>query len=225
MRVRAMAKKITPKGCYELDTCHILNLIRPDRKEARDHPDNVKRRDEYIDRVRRLAIFDGTDAYASEVACREALKAGVGMEEIRAVHERLGANKVVFYFTTEAMNVDAAVMERRHEKLHEADSKILAGAKHGGRDLCTCDEALAAVAPAEGVLAVNPAWTFGAQGSLYVESENTCPGTQPGKVGGRPNASGHKRRRHLPRRRCPDPLDPRFRPLPGRPAPDKGNRG
>lgn len=218
-----MAKIITPKGSYELDTCHILNLFRPDRNKPRQHPDNKKRQREYLGRLRRLGIFVGAVVYVSKVVLDEAKKARVGEDEIRTIHEELGTVKVVAgYSTTTEEDADAVVMETRHDKLHEPDNIILAVAKHRGRDLCTCDVDLADVAPAEGVQAINPDRTFGSQGCLYVESGNGCLGTRPGKAAGYSDAPAANRRRRLPRRRCPSTSSPRYRLVPGRPAPGKG---
>lgn len=223
-----MAKIITPKGSYEVDTCHNLNLFCPDRKKPRQHPDNKKRQREYLGRLRRLGIFVGAVVHVSKVVLDEAKKAGVGEDEIRAIHEELGAVKVECYSTDEVTAVakvtaDAEVMLTRHGKLlHEPDNMILAWAKHRGCDLCTCDVDLAEVAPAEGVQAINPDRTFGSLGCLYVESGNGCPGTRPGKAAGYSDASTANRRRRLPRRRCPPTSSPRYRLVPGRPAPSKG---
>lgn len=225
-----MAKIITPKGSYELDTCHILNTFHPDCDKPRQHPDNKKRRREYLGRLRRLGIFVGAAVYVSDVALGEAKdRAKVSKDEIctiiRTIHEELGVAKVVMgYRTTKEEDADAVVMEARHDKLDAPDNKILAVAKHRGRDLCTCDVDLAYVAPAEGVQAINPNRTFGSQGRLYVESGSGCPGTRPGKAAGYSDAFTPNRRRRLPRRRCPPTSSPRYRLVPGRPAPGKGTR-
>lgn len=225
-----MAKIITPKGSYELDTCHCLNTFHPYCDKPRQHPDNKKRRREYLGRLRRLGIFVGATVYVSDIALGEAARrARVSKDEIRAmirtIHEELGVAKVVMgYSTTKEEDADAVVMETRHDKLHEPDNTILALAKHRGRDLCTCDVDLAEVAPEEGVQAINPDRTFGSQGCLCVESGNGCPGTRPGKAAGRSDASTANRRRRLPRRRCPSTSSPRYRLVPGRPAPGKGAR-
>lgn len=212
-----MSKRIKMGRRIALDTCHILDLFWPNLNRRRWDPLNKLRRFFYRDKIRRLGIFKGATVLVSDAACREAyLKAGVTREQIRAIHEEFGAT-VDFTVVTREMGIDADEMERRHDGLHDPDSKILAHAKHSVCALCTRDSDLAAVAPLEGVACINPDNAYGTGDQLYEWDKPHRSATRPFDVAACPAAPAKERRRP-PRRACPSRADPRYRDLPGYPA-------
>ena len=222
MLVGPMAKKIIIGKRIALDTSHILSLIWPDLNRTRQNYLNRIRRYFYRIKMRRLGIFKGAIVHVSDVACREAYdKAGVTREDIRAMHEGLGAT-VYFGDMTREMHADADEMVGRHEELHISDAKILAHAKYWRCVLCTRDAVLGAVARAEGACSVNPDATTGSPGHLYEWPKTDRHDAQQGGTETKcPVPPAPKRRGRLLRRGCPHPSDPRFRDMDGRPA--RGN--
>ncbi len=215
-----MSNRIKIGRRIALDTCHILDLFWPNLDKARWHPLNKLRRFFYRNKIRRLGIFKGATVLVSNVACSEAyLKAGVTREQIRAIHEEFGAT-VDFTDVTQEMCIDADEMERRHDELHDPDSRILAHAKHSVCALCTRDSDLAAVAPLEDVACINPDDTYGSDDQLYVWDKPHRSASQPLDVSACPAAPA-KGRKRPPRRACPSRTDPRYRDLPGYPARDR----
>ena len=212
-----MSKRIKIGRRIALDTCHILDLFWPNRDRPRWHPLNKLRRFFYRNKMRRLGIFEGTTVLVSDVACDEAYdKAGVTRAQIRAIHEEFGATVGITDVTPE-MGIDADEMERRHDGLHDPDSKILAHAKHSMYALCTRDSDLAAVAPLEGVACINPDNAYGTGDQLYEWDNPHRSATRLFDVAACPAAPTQGRKRP-PRRACPSRADPRYRDLPGYPA-------
>lgn len=218
-----MAKKITIGKRMALDTSHILSLIWPDLNRPRKNYLNRIRRCFYRIKLRRLGIFKGAIVHVSDVACREAYdKAGVTRDDIRAMHEELGAT-VYFGDMTREMHADADEMVGRHKALHISDAKILAHAKYWRCVLCTRDAVLGEVARAEGACSLNPDVTAGSPDSLYEWPRTGRIDAQQGGTATKcPVPPAPKRRGRLPRRRCPHPSDPRFRHMHGCPARGSG---
>lgn len=197
-----MLERIHVGNHIAVDTCHVIELRKPD----------------YFKRVQDQGIFKGAVVHVCVPVLNEALDKGESFEAICARHKQLGAAKTVPGDLTPEMNADAVVMERRHEGLHYPDNYILAYAKYTKYVLCTRDGPLVAAARAEGVERINPDKTYGSAGRLYEHRVADRPGLMPSRPGGCPVAPTGKSRRRLPRRACPNPSDPRFRQVPGRPA-------
>lgn len=199
-----MTEYVNPSKDIVVDTCHI--------RELRDDP-------LYFERVHRYKIFRGATVYVCKPALDEATSQGEDLESIRAKHKQLGAKRTVYRDLTPEMEADAVEMVRRHEKLHPpADHRILAFAKHTGYTLCTRDGPLVEVARAEGVRHVNPSKTYGSSDALFEYPPAARPHPMPSGPNACPVPTAENGRRRLPRRACPDPSDPRFRLVSGRPA-------
>lgn len=222
-----MAKKITIGKRIALDTSHILSLHWPDLNRPRKNFLNSIRRTFYRIKMRRLGIFKGAIVHVSDVACHEAYnKAGITRDDIRAMHEELGAT-VYFGDMTRGMHADADEMAGRHEVLHISDARILAHAKYWKCVLCTRDADLGAVARAEGAHSFNPDATTGSPGHLceWPKTDHLdAPQGGTATMCPVPPGPSRSRRPRLPRRGRPHPSDPRYRHIPGCPARDRTAR-
>lgn len=184
------------------DTCPLIEL--------RDKP-------VYFKMVQDHGILKGVIAHVCEPVVREMYKKRrVDFEGIRTMLKQLGVARTVRDDLTPEMRADAVEMERLHDLLHPPDNFVLAYAKHTKYTLWTRDGPLDEVARAEGVPCINPDNTYGLPGRLYAHRADNYP--RPSAPAGCPVAPAGKRRRRLPRRACPDPSDPRFRHVSGRPT-------